>query len=539
MKITFLDGKRQGAVLEFATPPVTIGRDPSNLIALDTNGVSRCHAELKQRSDGRWIICDLNSTNGVKLNGTRVDGEVELVEGCQVEIGENHMVISDLQGAPAPVIFNPIVSPPPSEVQQESLFRETPPVPGKVLINTMPLPDLPADPPPPPAVPPIAPAAPQPAPEKKGQETLMEDLKKFSGPLFGRKGKSEGGFFGGSGKGGDAGPAASTEAEKKKRRGNMVFYTVLVCVIIMVLSSAFQILGPKKTASRGGQAHQALVVRYEKEVMAKGNAFRFDFYLRSRMEEAEPDAALQTDEKKGKRRSRTPGRRRVYYAVFTIDDISSRRHYTKETALSDDTVEQLRTAIKGSGIYAVAPSKAPRDAEENRSLLIVEGPRIFKMAVPGEYASPEFNTVEDAVISVAESFGLKTIALTPEQLMKQAEEYFLKAEDLFDNRAKISNLRDSIIRYRAVVESLEQFSPKPKMWDRAKKKLDQALKERNAKLEVLNTEFKRLSQMKDFPSMRQVFLDQMELTEPDSKEYGTAKRRLVIIDQALRKKKRK
>ncbi len=202
-------------------------------------------------------------------------------------------------------------------------------------------------------------------------------------------------------------------------------------------------------------------------------------------------------------------------------------------------MDELRSAIRSSGIYASAPNTAPRDREQNRSLLIVEGSRIFSTGVPGEFASTEFNAVEEAVVSVAESFGLKTIALTPEQLLKQAEDYFLKAEDLYDNRAKISNLRDAIMRYRAVVESLEQFSPKPKMWAQAKKKLDEAVRERDEKMRLLDTEFNRLSQMNDFAAMRQVFLDQMELAEPESREYARAKNRLVIIDQVLRKNKRK
>ena len=187
-----------------------------------------------------------------------------------------------------------------------------------------------------------------------------------------------------------------------------------------------------------------------------------------------------------------------------------------------------------------APNTAPRDREQNRSLLIVEGARIFTTGVPGEYGSPEFNAVEEAVISVAESFGLKTIALTPEQLKEQAEAYFRKAEDLYDNRrAKNSNLRDAIIRYRAVADSLEQFSPKPKMWAQAKKKLDDAVRERDEKMRLLDAEFNRLSQMQDFAAMRQVFLDQMDLAEPESREYARAKNRLVIIDQVLRKNKRK
>jgi vacuolar-type H+-ATPase subunit I/STV1 len=149
------------------------------------------------------------------------------------------------------------------------------------------------------------------------------------------------------------------------------------------------------------------------------------------------------------------------------------------------------------------------------------------------------DAIEETINDIADNFGLKTIAMTPEELLSQANDYFLKAEDLFTNRAKTGNLRDAIIRYRAVVESLEQFSPKPKMWDRARKQLEQAIKERDAKLEMFNAEYKRLSQMREFAPMREVFLNIMELTEPDSREYARAKRRLVIIDQALRKTKRK
>ena len=58
-------------------------------------------------------------------------------------------------------------------------------------------------------------------------------------------------------------------------------------------------------------------------------------------------------------------------------------------------------------------------------------------------------------------------------------------------------------------------------------------------MRLLDAEFNRLSQMNDFAAMRQVFLDQMELAEPESRDYARAKNRLVIIDQVLRKNKRK
>ena len=543
MKITFLNGKKQGSVLEFSTPSVTVGRDPSNMLTLNTDGVSRCHAEFRQLPEGGWVVVDLNSTNGTKLDGAKIAGQAPLTEGCRVEIGENQMELSDLKSAPAQVIFNPIVTPPIADSPSGPLFNGDA-VRGDIFASstdgkTVPIPDSALNSAPGPAA-----EGPKEAPPKaRSAETLTEDLKKFSGSLFARKGKNPAsGFFGSSREGEPGAEAASPEAERKKKRSNLIFHVILVCVIVMVLSSAFSLMAPKKPRRAAVEAHKPLVVRYEKEIITKGNVFRFEFYMRSRIEQDEPDEALEGKVSKGKgkgKKAAPPPRRRVYFVKFTIDDVASQRHYSKETAISEETVEQLRSAIRGSGIYASAPNTAPRDREQNRSLLIVEGLRIFTTGVPGEYGSTEFNAVEEAVISVAESFGLKTIALTEKQLLKQAGDYFLKAEDLYDNRAKISNLRDAIMRYRAVVESLEQFSPKPKMWAQAKKKLDDAVRERDEKMRLLDAEFNRLSQMQDFAAMRQVFLDQMDLAEPESREYAKAKNRLVIIDQALRKNKRK
>ena len=544
MKITFLDGKKQGTVLEFSTPSVTIGRDPSNMLTLNTDGVSRCHAELRQLPEGGWIVVDLNSTNGTKLNGEKIAGEAPLADGCRIEIVENLMELSELKSAPAQVIFNPIVTPPLAETPAKPVFDGTP-VRGEVFISseakTVPIPESALAP----EVPPPAEKPKEEPAKAKGPENLAEDLKAFSGSLFSRKGKgSSGGFFGSSREGEAGTETSSPEAERRKRRSNVIFYTILASVVVLVLSVVLLANSPKKTGGARGGGHVPLVVRYEKEVVSKGNVFRFEFYLKSRIEESVEEAPAgekpaRGKKAKGKKAAPVQRSRRVYYANFTIDDVASRRHYSKETPISEETVEELRSRIRSSGIYASAPNTAPRDRDQNRSLLIVEGARIFSTGVPGEFAPSEFNTVEEAVVAVAESFGLKTIALTPEQLLKQAEDYFLKAEDLYDNRAKISNLRDAIMRYRAVVESLEQFSPKPKMWAQAKKKLDDAVRERDAKMRMLDAEFNRLSQMNDFAAMRQVFLDQMELAEPESREYARAKNRLVIIDQVLRKNKRK
>jgi len=67
-------------------PRAVIGRaDDADCTVRDPN-VSRRHAELRQGPSGEWEIVDLNSTNGIKVNGRRTTASV-LREGDQVTVG--------------------------------------------------------------------------------------------------------------------------------------------------------------------------------------------------------------------------------------------------------------------------------------------------------------------------------------------------------------------------------------------------------------------------------------------------------------------
>lgn len=64
-----------------------IGRDPRADIAITDDSVSRRHARLELGDDGRWRIVDLDSRNGVFVNGNLVKEEV-LNPGDRIHIGE-------------------------------------------------------------------------------------------------------------------------------------------------------------------------------------------------------------------------------------------------------------------------------------------------------------------------------------------------------------------------------------------------------------------------------------------------------------------
>jgi pSer/pThr/pTyr-binding forkhead associated (FHA) protein len=69
-------------------PPsgAVIGRSRECDIVLDDSNVSRRHAEIAP-SGQSWLIRDLGSTNGVRVNGRTVEGPHPLESGDRVELG--------------------------------------------------------------------------------------------------------------------------------------------------------------------------------------------------------------------------------------------------------------------------------------------------------------------------------------------------------------------------------------------------------------------------------------------------------------------
>jgi Protein of unknown function (DUF3662)/FHA domain len=63
-----------------------IGRSRDCDVVLDDANVSRHHAEVRP-SGGSWIVNDLGSTNGIKVNGRRIRGPESLKRGDVIELG--------------------------------------------------------------------------------------------------------------------------------------------------------------------------------------------------------------------------------------------------------------------------------------------------------------------------------------------------------------------------------------------------------------------------------------------------------------------
>jgi hypothetical protein len=67
--------------------PVTMGREPSNTIPLDNDTtVSRRHAAIRAENGG-YVVSDEGSSNGVYVNGVRINGSQPLRPGDEVQVG--------------------------------------------------------------------------------------------------------------------------------------------------------------------------------------------------------------------------------------------------------------------------------------------------------------------------------------------------------------------------------------------------------------------------------------------------------------------
>jgi len=85
-------GPNVGKVYPLEAQEISVGRDNSNMIAINDVEVSRRHAKVELRGSA-YVIQDLGSTNGTFVNGQRVSGIQVLNPGDTVSFGEGIMLM--------------------------------------------------------------------------------------------------------------------------------------------------------------------------------------------------------------------------------------------------------------------------------------------------------------------------------------------------------------------------------------------------------------------------------------------------------------
>jgi pSer/pThr/pTyr-binding forkhead associated (FHA) protein len=85
-------GPDSGARFLLDSDTVTVGRHPDSDIFLDDISVSRRHGTFARSGNGGYTVTDLGSLNGTYVNRDRIDSEITLSGGDEVQIGKYRLI---------------------------------------------------------------------------------------------------------------------------------------------------------------------------------------------------------------------------------------------------------------------------------------------------------------------------------------------------------------------------------------------------------------------------------------------------------------
>src|SRR5579864_8807543 len=91
----------------FDAAELSVGRVQGNELMLPKGNVSKRHARLLYR-DGRFIVTDLNSTNGTYVNGRKIAQATIVREGDKIYIGDFVLRIEAGQGSSQAAASSPV-----------------------------------------------------------------------------------------------------------------------------------------------------------------------------------------------------------------------------------------------------------------------------------------------------------------------------------------------------------------------------------------------------------------------------------------------
>lgn len=97
-RIVGLSPKFKGQSWEISQESYVIGRVDSCNIHLPDSTVSSKHASLVRQPNGSYLLKDEGSTNGTKVNGTKLSGDHKLANGDVFQVGSIELMF-EMEGA--------------------------------------------------------------------------------------------------------------------------------------------------------------------------------------------------------------------------------------------------------------------------------------------------------------------------------------------------------------------------------------------------------------------------------------------------------
>jgi hypothetical protein len=315
--------------------------------------------------------------------------------------------------------------------------------------------------------------------------------------------------------------------DQEKKHGGILFY-VAVLAVTAILAAAFiyfQRLKDAKYKTGGNETTQTakkekgapLLVRYEKEIATNGekpNIFRYVLEI-----------------KDGK-------------VTATRDDLQAHLKNKLPRNVSEDDLDELRQTLQDTDFMSLEqPQRGTPSPEEDRSqrLIIAYGKEMNDILVDNIPPPADFLDAITAIENFsADVLNIPTASLTPEEMRETGLAAFAQAKDLFDNyQAKDENLNEAIKRFSIAKENLQPFSPTPPEYEEACILHQKALKMLN---EMVKTHFKNSKtymRLKEYEKAKEEMLAVMGELDPGKKYYKLAKDKVISLEDAIRKQKRR
>ena len=118
MRLRIAEGQEVGRVLTLKPEGFGIGRGQDNDLMISEEGISRHHCRICL-TGGSWLAEDLNSMNGVNVNGRRIGGTCSLAPGDRIAIGKQVFIVENGNEGAAPPGVAPLPAPPVTKVEPE------------------------------------------------------------------------------------------------------------------------------------------------------------------------------------------------------------------------------------------------------------------------------------------------------------------------------------------------------------------------------------------------------------------------------------
>ncbi|MBI5687135.1 MAG: FHA domain-containing protein [Verrucomicrobia bacterium] len=400
MKLRILQGRRRGREYSVGKNPVTIGRAAQcDIVIPDDQLVSSEHADVRMDEHGQMVIRDLESVNGTEVNGQSIDESV-LKPGDEISIGSTLFEV--IEEAARPV--------------RESEPPKRGPATEKLPVVT------------------------KPAVEEAEEETAEEEQprrKEEEVEEAGETGEEAPAelTFGGKPKR----PAKKKPAAPIGRRLMSLGLTALLTIVAigggLYVWKEVQRSMPQVVSSMGGETRRPDLF-YEKVEASTQNIFRF---------------ALRLSGDK---------------VTLNVDDLKQRRHVQREKKVGEGLIIELVRQIENGGFDKLEKPKYggfPADKQEMAVIELTRGARVKRVEIENTIAPDAFVNAQKVLEDFAQNeLGIAAINRSREELIREADEAYLRGKQLFEQRdVDYPNLYNAIKAFQLVQIDLEIIEPKP------------------------------------------------------------------------------